>query len=600
MYRIKKIMQKLLLLVRRAFHCVRTRSIKAVFKKHWHKVLSVVCAVSVVAFCFVSGQVASAGKERQAEIIEELARLNPAVDSALTVLDSVNLVFEYLSDVYQSHFFADDTERSPEQISARAQIIAAWKFFVVNSGITEEQFSTWWDTCINDLGLTDERLIYIEETVRYGFLKDQIIGYCFYGDGDGISISENGTVQATGSAFKDMVSDYNSRYAPMPTQSMWKWSYQTELSYKPAKSATPYIPIYWSNYGAWGGKDGSWKECYVLPFLTDDDVDAPYYMNYYYHFYPTFDDDHTPYINVELYSLMDNQLYTSDKWQFSFKSGTFDGKTAVLALNLLGYRVAPHLYGYTSDVGYLTDTTESGKFTYSQISRNSGGYSFSGGALTNLTLNKYLNNLISESTFTPDTATGDDWGAYISQTPFQLWGNQTTVDWDRVPDNYYITIEGDNFYDYTITDPDSGKNSSFGDYLIDYDIPDLVDPDEGDGDNSGGSGGKVSGDVNVGGKVDVSGDVKVGGEIVIKADPIEIKTDPIEINVNVNSSGGSSGSGGEAVEPADLSGYLDNLPEQTDTMNDYLSAFFSVLPPQFLALLLGGISIAVLCRVLGR
>ena len=92
----------------------------------------------------------------------------------------------------------------------------------------------------------------------------------------------------------------------------------------------------------------------------------------------------------------------------------------------------------------------------------------------------------------------------------------------------------------------------------------------------------------------------VGGQIDIKSDPIDINvnTQPIDINVNVSSGGNSGGSyTGEAV---DISGYLDNLPEQSETMNDYFSVFFSFVPPEFLALLISGISIAILMRVLGR
>lgn len=576
------IMQKLLRLVRRAFHCVRTRSIKAVFKKHWHKVLSVVCAVGIILMVGVSA----------------------FAFSLADVGDVVELV-EGLLDVYGTcKPFFDECGNAlhADSVASKAYYLTFWKDFIVKSGYTESDFREVWEWIVLNgdnteyqtqySGLND---VYIKviETVASGVSLDYICN-AFYRDNglDDFKVTEDNKLQLSSKAFKDMVSDYNSRYAPMPTQTMWKWSYQTELSYKPAKSATPYIPIFWSNYGAWGGKDGSWKECYVLPFLTDDDVDAPYYMNYYYHFYPTFDDDHTPYINVELYSLIDNQLYNADSWSFAFKSGTFEGKNAVFALNLLGYRNAPNLYGYTSDVGYLTVTTESGKFTYSQISRNSGGYFFSGGALSNLTLNKYLNDLISESTFTPDTATGDDWGAYISQTPFQLWGNQTTVDWDRVPDNYYITIQGDNFYDYSIHNPDTGDECPFGDFLIDYDIPDLVDPDEGDDDNSGGSGGgSVSGEINVGGKVDVSGD-------------IVIKADPIDINVNVNTSGGSSGAGtAEGVlfdEDLSLNNYYGWMQDQTTGFGAFMKAFFGWLPEPIVIMLCAGFALVILARFLGR
>ena len=66
----------------------------------------------------------------------------------------------------------------------------------------------------------------------------------------------------------------------------------------------------------------------------------------------------------------------------------------------------------------------------------------------------------------------------------------------------------------------------------------------------------------------------------------------------LNHGGGSGGSG--TSEHVDISGYLDTLPEQSQTLTDYLKIFFDFLPPQLLAVLLGGIGAAVLCRVLGR
>ena len=406
--------------------------IKAFIKKQWHKVLSVVCASSV-AYITLWSNSHFAFANSMSDVNDKLKDI---IDGELTGDDYVDVVSglfqaytggypgigEAFSRAYRacqnSDLLTDPSLLNPQPVKEDPKNFQLF-------------FEDWANSVTDDSKLYSVKdgdftyYLYKNDLLNGGELPSSEWNY--YKSDDWTILTKkdgNNGLNLSAGTYKDVVSDYNSRYAPMPTQSMWKWSYQTELSYKPAKSATPYIPIYWSNYGAWGGKDGTWKECYVLPFLTDDDVSAPYYMNYYYHFYPSYDDDHTPYINVELYSLMDNQLYTADSWKFAFRTGTYEGKNSVFALNLLGYRDAPHLYGYTSDVGYLTTTTESGKFTYSQISRNSSGYYFSGGSLVNLTLNKNLCYLKTDSTFTPETAVGDDWGAYISQTPFELWGNQ--------------------------------------------------------------------------------------------------------------------------------------------------------------------------------
>lgn len=159
-----------------------------------------------------------------------------------------------------------------------------------------------------------------------------------------------------------------------------------------------------------------------------------------------------------------------------------------------------------------------------------------------------------------------------------LFANQTSIDFDKVPNNYIITINGDTIYDYSITNPDSGDSTSIRKFIDIYDFPDV--PDLPDPDTPG-----------VNGNITVSGNVGVNGKI-------EIDTKPIDININVNSNGGSAPSG--TAEAVDLSNYFSTLPEQSETMNDYLKNFFSFLPPQLLAVLLGGIGCAVLCRVLGR
>ena len=185
------------------------------------------------------------------------------------------------------------------------------------------------------------------------------------------------------------------------------------------------------------------------------------------------------------------------------------------------------------------------------------------------TSNLNLSSLISYASpnFTPATNTADDWGYIVSNKPFENMLNQTAIDFDKIPDNYVITISGDTIYNYPITNPDTGDSTTITNYVSNtYNFP------SGSGDDDSGSG--SSGTIIVGGKVDVDGKV--------------------DINVNVSTPGSGAGEG------ADLSGYLDKLPEQSETMNDYFSSFFSFLPPEFLALMISGIAVAILCRVLGR
>ena len=539
--------------------------IKDFAKKHWYKVLSLLCAVLMVAMSVCVAYAESGSSGGGSGLIRG--------SQPISVWDACN----YMCLVTGESLFNIWSQYDIYNYSSSYGVK-----FVSRRKHHEWGMHTWYVWRDENGDIQSDLRLTIEDSGG------------FEGDASAPTISA--------AEFKDAVSDYNNRYAPMPTQSMWKWSYQTDLGYKPAKKSMPYIPIMWSNYGSWGGKDGSWKECYVLPFVTDDDVPAPYYCNYYYHFFPTVeevDGVKTPYINIEVYKLIDNELYTDGPWVYSLKTGQFEGYTGVLALNLLGYRDIPCLYGYKSDAGYLTNQSRD---TYGgvNLSPHSSGYAFSGGSLSSLTLNKYLCYLITETTFTPDTNIGDDWGAYISKTPFELYANQKTVDFDRLPDNYYITINGDTFYDYSITNPDTDDTTSIGDFIIDYDFPDLGDiEDPGDDSGSGSGGGSsVSGDVNVGGKVDVSGDVKVGGEIVIKADPVDIN-----VNVNNNTSGGAGDSLGDYVNSTseiEAGNYIGMIPEVSKGFFDYLSDFMAWLPAEIKGLVILGLIVAIWCRLHGR
>ncbi len=170
-------------------------------------------------------------------------------------------------------------------------------------------------------------------------------------------------------------------------------------------------------------------------------------------------------------------------------------------------------------------------------------------------------------------------------------GGYTSINPEKIPANTTVTITGDTIGDYIYYDNTTGDTSTINEYITNN-YTYITNNGSGTGEASGGgSGSGSSSGGSVSGNVDVSGAVVVGGQI-------DIKTDPIDINVNVSSGGNSGGSyTGEAV---DISGYLDNLPEQSETMNDYFSVFFSFVPPEFLALLISGISIAILMRVLGR
>lgn len=545
---------------------------KSALKKNWCKILSVVCVLAIASLCLISGISVSASSVAFQDLVAEIVSLTPAQ----TVVEFASVI----SDVYL--FFFEDGVMSDREL-ARLNIQAAWKTFTDNSSFTADEFSEYWDNCINELGIVDDRLILIEETIRLGFTKEQIIAYCYESDGDGISVSGTGDVQVTGSSFKkNVVSPWADYYKPMPTTTQYKYSYQSlELTESSPYTLSPAVPVYTSAYGSWGKKN--WSGVYILAFLEDDDQSFnSFYGDRYFHFYSSIAEDHSVTLHRDVYSLEDNSLISSTdiKWAID--------KYPYVGFNFSSSNTNAGLSRYTSYSNYMSYTTDGTAFASASF--------FSGSMIAS----DYSSNdsspldLRKSVTFTPDTNEYDDWGFYLSSEPFYLFVNQQSIDFDKIPDNYTITINGDTIYDYSITNPDTGDTSTINEYVTNN----YTYITNNNGSDSGSSSGTSSGDVNVGGNVTVSGDVNVGGEIIIK-------TDPIDINVNVNGggsgvSGSSEASGVQFDEDVSLNNYYDWMNEQTSGFSGFMSQFFSWLPADIVVLLCAGFACVILARFLGR
>lgn len=558
---------------------------KSALKKNWYKILSVVCVISIASFCLISGISVSASSVAFQDLVAEIVSLTPA-----------QTFVEYASVIYDVYlYFFEDGVMSDREI-ARLNIQAAWKTFTDNSSFTADEFSEYWDNCINELGIADDRLILIEETIRLGFTKEEIIAYCYESDGDGISVSDTGDVQVTGSSFKKNCVDYWSEYyKPMPTTTQYMCSYQT---FESTDTSKPYsidrdFPIYMNANGSWGKKN--WSGVYVLSFFKDDDLSGgTFFPTYYFHFYSTKSDDGTVTIHCDTYSLEDNSLASS-------KSFTWDISTYpyVAFYQYLGTSTSQpyNINFYKSYVDYMGRTNSK---SFTDFNHFSCGYFIN---TDYTTTNATLPSLAQSVTFTPESNKNDDYGVYLSSEPFQLFSTQTSIDFEKIPDNYIITINGDTIYDYSITNPDTGDTSTINEYVTNN----YTYITNNNGDDSGGSSGTSSGDVNVGGNVTVSGDVNVGGEISIKADPIDINvnTQPIDINVNVSGGGSSGSSSSEAAgvqfdQDVSLNNYYDWMNEQTSGFSGFMSQFFSWLPAEIVIMLCAGFACVILARFLGR
>ena len=540
------------------------------FKKHWDKAVAVFCVVAIVVVTSVSfSSSASADVIEDNDHMDLETDLNKVLTKAILGMDWSEVVAEYFDVFYEtislnywnvntSLFpqYGDDGLFTDDYLSENGK---KYDGYYMSPPIDWDQF-----------------VLYAQER-RKSELDSSTLD-----SNDYVKKNNVDPVKITTDDLKKIYTDYSLMYAPMPTPSQYLYNYQSATGKKETgvgfHQFNPYAPVfrYGKGYGADVGQKTGWSNgCYVLPYLFDDDLNGTYYSWGYWHFYHKTEDS-IRYICADYISLADDSDVTHFEraWNMSEKGASY---------GLATFANYFALCSYNSDTLYLQCSQSTADFSLLQLSLGRGKFLALNGKITDL-VSKSFTSFLQASTFTPQTNTADDWGYIMSETPFELFKDQTSIDFSRIPNNYTITINGDTIYDYSITNPDSGDSTSIRKFIDIYDfpdVPDLPDPDDSDDPDTPG----------VNGNITVSGNVGVNGKI-------EIDTKPIDININVNSNGGSAPSG--TAEAVDLSNYFSTLPEQSETMNDYLKNFFSFLPPQLLAVLLGGIGCAVLCRVLGR
>lgn len=369
-------------------------------------------------------------------------------------------------------------------------------------------------------------------------------------------------------------------YAPMPTPSQYLYNYQSATGEKQTAGYyefAPCAPLWRSGlgFGADIGSKGGWKkDCYVLPYIYDDDVGSTYYYSGYWHFSIEVDEFYKATYICDFVSLLGDE----DSTQCHL---TKSHEYRVYALKVTS---GAWIQCYTSDTAYLQGNlafnTSYGTVVNAPAARTS--YAVSGN-LSDLVKNNF-GNMLRASTFTPATNKTDDWGYIMSEIPFELFKDQTSIDFSRIPNNYTITINGDTIYDYSITNPDTGDSTTIKKYIDDdYDFPQVPDvPDVPDPGDDSGTGGKVE----VSGKIDVSGKVDV------------------DVNVNVNSGSSSNSDPGDYIDPGtvdtNLDHYLEQVPELSKGFIDYLKDFFAWLPDEIYGLIILGLVVMIFCRLAGR
>ena len=523
--------------------------------------------------------------------------LTPVTSIALAagVAEVISTVLEFAStcsDVY-SNIIEPLVSAEPGGLR-QAKYICAWMDIIDKYNLSETDFRAYYTEIATNgeysaLGSDEYNTwLFITETAANGVSLDAICELAFRGTGKtdytiNHNADDNNKFQITGKAFKDVVADYNSRYSPMDNPEQFIWSYNSDNSVTKTKQDRsqrfyffPQVPVYAGSSGTWGNQ--KWTDFYLIGFAIDD-ISGVYYGKYYVHVY-TKNENGSVSLIIDYYSLSDGSLYQT-------KKGTWDiGNYPYLSMHYATGSSMFSFRGYKSASAYYGDVTSSWKTIVTSnvamplsASDNSGTLEFT----------KY----VALPSFTPDTNKSDDYGFICSSKPFELFANQTGIDFQKIPDNYIITINGDTIYNYPITDPSTGNSTTINKFIINnYIIPGKIDIDEPIDPPY------IREDPNV----ILSGNVEVNGNINISADPIQIKTDPIDINVNVNS--GSNGNAGNFIDPGtvdtNLDHYLEQVPELSKGFVDYLKDFLAWLPPEIYGLIILGLIVVVWCRLAGR
>ena len=270
--------------------------------------------------------------------------------------------------------------------------------------------------------------------------------------------------------------DYNNRYRPMPNEEQYIISWQNSNSKKTGTDSKYFAenaPVYTYTSGTWG--DRRWNEAYILPFFyNDNDSRGCFYGKYFFHFYSSKEDDSTVMIHSDVYSFVDNS-----KLDTSSSSVVWD----ITNYPYLGYQLDGSflaLYAYKSSSGLFLGTVGTRECTRLSYFNSGMIYSLDSSSIELSSLLNYVS-----PNFTPATNSYDDWGYIVSNKPFENMLNQTSIDFDRIPDNYYITIGGDTIYNYPISDP-SGNTTTINNYITNnYTITnDDKDPSGGDTTNN--------------------------------------------------------------------------------------------------------------------
>lgn len=399
-----------------------------------------------------------------------------------------------------------------------------------------------------------------------------------------------GDVVISSEVFKDHITETNSDYTPK--NAIGKMSFRTDDFFhgtilKNDTKSTQYN--YWFLYTSGQGfrAIGGGNEIYLQFFFTYGG--NTYYSQYQYHFTMNTEDvwfsdrDEVEYTKYQLAYEYWDFMYSDEN---SMQSGTMftDKDCEYFRFQFTGDQ--PYIVGfsdyskfstytYSPAVSYYIPGLNTTKSTPFYSSDRTTSINFGDGIRSHFVgaVSKHDQNCENKC----------DIGYIASATPIK---STYDIDVSRIPDNYFVTINGDTVYDYSITNPETGQTSTINEYVTNN-YTYITN-------NNGNESGSGVGNVTVGGHIDVGGKVDVGVDI-------NVSVPDINININGGGSGGSSPGQSYDLPNTDIfNSYYDAALDDSSDLRDFLSSFFSFLPPEIILLLGIGLTFVILARIFGR
>lgn len=414
---------------------------------------------------------------------------------ALTVLLLV------LNIVFGSVAFADvtswaDVDEEAQDVYALYMQYAYWLLSGYDISV-EEALQHWDATIVNSLEWCEAFGWYVcpYDNIYYYIHNGEL--WCYEGNISNASAGVGGRcrdsgrggggrgkVRVSGNTFNDMIEKVNGYYMPSANTDTMIASIKNPVhqSYDVNGYGWAYRSSFKNNYRALiplrlgsdllFGDDVS--EYWLYPFFYDDDNGQPYYGQYqvrlYHKVVTSSDNTSTVCLYADYYDMIDGNnvldvLVTDDVASYPY----------IILMMYHGSSNIAGVNGFANLNNFLQLKTFPSIGTLSASDINTGTlYSF------DLTATSTGYAEILEDTFLP-LDDDDDVGFYVSSEQFD---SVFKKDWEDLPSDYIVTYQGDNFYDYSITNSYGDTTTIYNYITNNYYFPE--DDGEDDGGESGG------------------------------------------------------------------------------------------------------------------